>query len=185
MTLDASNVAVGVTGALYTAALGSTAPTDPDSAVDAAFVDLGYCSDDGVAEQWNDSVSDIVSWQNATTVRSTTTESTLSIGATLIENKGVVLERFHRGSTMVEVAADNFRLDVKPVVADPRMWVLDVVDGVGLYRLFVGRGEIVERGDVMYKNGEPIGYPILIRAYPDGNGNLMQKFSNRTAWSAS
>lgn len=185
MSLVAPNVRVGITGALYKAPLGSTAPTDATTALDAAFQNLGYVSDDGISENWEDSVDDIVAWQNATTVRSTTTESTLSLELMLIETKGIVLEMFHRGSTMVEVAPDNFQLDVKPIVADPSNWVLDVVDGTKLIRLYIGNGEVVERGEVMYANGEAAGYPITLRGFPDTNGNILQKFSNDVAWSAS
>ncbi|MEM9134277.1 MAG: hypothetical protein AAGE88_18155 [Actinomycetota bacterium] len=182
MTLVAGNVHIGVTGGLFKAPLGTALPTDATTALAAAFIDLGYTSEDGVSEQWDDSVDDIVAWQNATTVRSATTESTLSIGATPIEMKREVLEMFHRGSVVTEPSAGVFQLDVKPVVADPSIWALNVIDGTSQYRLVIGRGEVVQRGEVMYRNGEPIGFPILIRAYPDANGNLMQKFSNDVAW---
>jgi hypothetical protein len=138
-----------------------------------------------VTENWDDSVDTIVAWQNATTVRSATTASTGTMGWTMIESNGYVLQTFHRGSTMTESPAGNFRLDVKPVVADPKVWVLHVIDGTKLIRIVVGNGEITERGEVTYKNGQPIGYPVTLSCYPDSNGNLMQKFSNDTAWAAS
>jgi hypothetical protein len=182
MTLSAPQVRVGITGELYKAPLGSTAPTDAVTALAAAFVGLGYVSEDGVTESHDDSVDDIVAWQNATTVRSATTSSTSRLGLTLIQTNAVTLTTFHRGSTMSEPVAGSYQLDVKPVVADPSMWVLHVIDGLKFVRIFVGNGEITERGDVMYANGEPIGYPITITCYPDAAGNLMQKFSNDTAW---
>lgn len=181
MALDATKVRIGITGELYKAPLGTALPTDIDTALNAAFVGLGYLSDDGATESNDDSVSDIVAWQNATTVRSATTESTLSLSMTLIENTAEVLETFHRGSVMA-VAGGVATLAVKPVVADPSTWVLNVVDGLSVFRLAVGNGEIVERGDVIYQNGEPIGYPIVIRCYPDSNGNLMNKISNDDGW---
>jgi len=182
MTLDATEVRVAITGELYKAPLGSTAPTDATTALAVAFVGLGYVSEDGVTENWDDSVDNIVAWQNATTVRSATTESTGSLELTLIQTNAAVLEAFHRGSTVTEPVAGEFQIDVKPIVADPSAWVLDVVDGLKLVRIFLGNAEITERGEVMYANGEPIGYPITITVYPDANGNLMQKFSNDIAW---
>ena len=47
----ATNVSVGkpgASGAIYRAPLGSTAPTDAETALDAAFVMLGYVSEDGL-----------------------------------------------------------------------------------------------------------------------------------------
>jgi len=182
MTLDATQVRVGISGELYKAALGSTAPTDATTALDAAFVGLGYVSEDGVTESWDDSVDDIVAWQGATTVRSATTESTSSLELTLIQTSAAVLEAFHRGSTVTEPEVGEYQIDVVPINADPSAWVLDVVDGTKLIRIYVGNGEVVERGEIMYANGEPIGYPLTIRCYPDASGNLMQKFSNDDAW---
>lgn len=188
MTLSAPNVRVAITGEVYRAPAATVQanwPTDAATALNAAFIGLGYLSDDGVTESWDDSVDNIVAWQNATTVRSATTESTGSLGWTMIETKGRVLTTFHRGSTMVETAPGKFKLEVKPITADPAVWVLHVIDGAELIRILVANGEIVERGEVVYKNGEPIGYPVTLRAYPDVNGNLMTKFSNSIAWSAS
>lgn len=182
MSLNASRVRVGIAGELYKAPFGTTAPTDATSALDSAFSGLGYVSEDGVTENWDDSVDDIVAWQNATTVRSSTTQSTLSFGLTLIETSGLVLEAFHRGSSITADGGGDFHIDVKPITADPSAWVLQVVDGTKLIRIHVGNGEIVERGEVMYANGEPVGYPITLRAYPDGAGNLCTKFSNDVAW---
>jgi hypothetical protein len=182
MALDATEVRVGITGQLYKAPLGTAAPPDATTALAAAYVGLGYVSEDGVTENWDDSVDNIVAWQNATTVRSATTESTGTLELTLIQTNRDVLEAFHRGSTVTEPSPGEFQIDVKPIVADPSAWVLDVVDGLKLIRIFCGNAEVTERGEIMYANGDPIGFPLTITVYPDANGNLMQKFSNDTAW---
>jgi hypothetical protein len=41
MALDSDNVRVAVSGAVYVAPTGTTAPTDSGTALDAAFIDLG------------------------------------------------------------------------------------------------------------------------------------------------
>ena len=89
--LDPENVRIGITGALYKAPTGSTAATDAATALDAAFINLGYVSD-GIAEYWDDSVNDIIALQNATHVRSAITESRFSLELSLLETKGEVLE---------------------------------------------------------------------------------------------
>jgi len=185
MTVSAPNVRVAITGEVYYAPAGTTLPTDSTTSLSGTYQGLGYLSEDGVAEKWDDSVDTIVSWQNATTVRSATTKSTGSLGFTMIESKGRVLETFHRGSTMAESPAGNFKLEVKPITANPRVWVFHVIDGTKLVRIVCGNGEITERGEVTYKNGVPIGYPVVVMVYPDSNGNLMVKYSNDTAWAAS
>lgn len=185
MTVSAPNVRVAITGEVYYAPTGTALPTDSTTALAATYQGLGYLSDDGVTEAWDDSVDVIVAWQSATTVRSATTSSTGTLGFTMIESKGRVLQTFYRGSTMAESPVGNFKLEVKPITADPKVWVLHVIDGTKLIRMVVGNGEITERGEVAYKNGVPIGYPVKVSCYPDANGNLMVKYSNDTAWSAS
>lgn len=182
MVLDATQVRVGITGQVYRAPLGSAAPTDATTALAAAYTGLGYVNEDGVTENWDDSVENIIAWQNATVVRSAVTESVGTLAFMLIQTNRAVLEAFHRGSTMTEPSAGNFRIDVKPITAAPATWVLDVVDGAKHYRLFVPNGEVTERGEVMYANGEPIGYPMTVTCYPDAAGTLMVKFSDDIAW---
>lgn len=181
MPNTAANVRVGITGAIYRAPVATPLPANQTTALNAAFVDLGYISEDGVTETYDDTVEDIVAWQSAQVVRSTTSESSASLSWTMIETRGNVLTTFHRGSTMV-TAAGNHRLDVKPIAADPSSWVLDVVDGPKLIRIVVGLGEIVERGEVMYRNGEAVAYPVTMRCYPDASGNLLSKLSGDAAW---
>jgi hypothetical protein len=182
MPLQAPNIRVGLSGAVYKAPFGTVAPTNATTALTVAYVDLGYLSDDGVTEAWADSSQDIKAWQAATVVRSAVTGSSGSLSFTLIETKGSVLAAFHRGSAVVESPVGTFKLAVKPIVSDPACWVLHVIDGLKLIRMVVNNGEIIERGDIMYKNGEPVGYPVKLQCYPDLNGELMIKWSNDTAW---
>ena len=182
MALNASEVRVAITGQLYRAPIGTTAPTSATEELDAAFKGLGYVSDDGVTESWDDSVEDIVAWQGATVVRSVVTQSKGTLSLTLIQTSAVVLEAFHRGSTMAGDAIDGFKLDVKPIAADPSAWVLDVIDGDKHMRIYVPNGEITERGEITYANGAPIGFPITISFYPDPDGNLLTKLSDDVAW---
>ena len=182
--LNAELVRISITGALWVAPPGTALPADSDpfAALDAAFTNLGYISDDGVNENLDDSVDDVVAWQSATTVRSSTTESTFSRETSLIETTGTVLQEFYRGSTVANVAANVWKLEVKPIVARPRIWCFDVLDGTTYERTFIKNGEIVERGEVPNANGSAKMYPITIRCYPDADGNLAVKYSNDAAW---
>jgi hypothetical protein len=181
MALVADEVRVAITGELYSAPRGTTAPTAAATALDPAFRGHGYVSEDGVTESWDDSVNNIVAWQGATTVRAARTESTLTIACTLIQTRGSNLELFYPGSFVTANAAE-WKLEVKPALSDPRAFVVDVIDGNDLIRIYLGNAELTERGEIPYQNGEAVAYPVTITAYPDDNGNLMVKFSNSAAW---
>jgi hypothetical protein len=182
MTLQSTAVRVGITGELHVAAVGTTAPTSSVSALNGAFVGLGYVNEDGVTESYDDTIEDIIAWQNATVVRSTTTESKATLSCVLIETKGEVLELFHKGSTVDIVSAGEWKIDVLAAQSDPRAFVLDVVDGVKNIRISVPNGEVTERGEIVYANGEPVGYNITITCYPDSNNVVLTKFSNDANW---
>lgn len=184
MATNAENVRVGITGELFFAPLGTALPTDASTALAVDFTGLGFVDENGLGENWEDSVDDIIAWQNSVNVRSARTESKLSLSFTLIETTGHVLELFHPGSTMTDVAVDNFQMDVVAPVADPRVFVANVIDGSRLIRLSFPNAELVERGEVPYRNGDSIMYPITLRAYPDANNLWVRKNSNDTAWSA-
>src|SRR5687768_11806245 len=69
MALDAANVRVGITGGVRSAAVGTTAPTDPTSAYGAGWNEYGYISEDGVEETFTSESTDIRAWQNGVLVR--------------------------------------------------------------------------------------------------------------------
>lgn len=180
MSLNADAVSVGISGELFEAATGSTRPTDSSSALDAAYTGLGYVSEDGVTEAHEDTVQNIVAWQNATVVRAARAESVMTLAMTLIETKGKVLELFHPGSTVEAVGAGEWKLEVPTPSSDRRQFVLNVVDGDTVTRIDVGSGEVTSRGEITYANGSAIGYQITITCYPDSNGLLAIKYSNST-----
>lgn len=184
MALDATKARVGITGAIYKAPLGSPAPTDATSALNVAYLDLGYISNDGIEEAWDDSVTRFTAWQNATVIRSATTDSVGTMKFTMLETKKTTLQTFYRGSTVTVPSAGIYKLSVKPATADPSAWVLDVVDGAKLIRTYIGNGEITERGSIMWQNGEMVMYPVTMTFYPDANGDLQVKYSNDSAWAA-
>lgn len=182
MTLNASAVRVGISGELSVAPTGTAAPTSSTAALNASFIGMGYVSEDGVTESWDDTIERIIAWQNATVVRAVSSESVATFQLTLIENKGKVQELFYKGSTIAVVSAAQWKIDVKAAQADQRSFVIDVVDGSKHYRIYIATGEVTERGDVVYANGEPIGFDITITAYPDSNNVLFTKFSDDTNW---
>jgi len=182
MSLLAAAVRVGVTGELYVAPVGTAAPTTSVSSLNASFIGMGYVSEDGVTESYDDTVEEIVAWQNAVVVRSNTTESKATLQMTLIETKGKTLELFHKASAVSVVSSGQWKIDVEGPQSDPRAFVLDVVDGSKTIRIYVANGEVSDRGDIVYANGEPVGYDITITCYPDSSNIVMTKFSNDTNW---
>lgn len=182
MSLLAAAVRIGITGEMYVAPLATAAPTTSVSALNAAFIGLGYVSDEGVTETYDDTVEEIVAWQGATVVRANTTQSTAKLQLRVIETKGETLELYHKGSAVAVVSAGQWKIDVVAPTSDPRSFVLDVIDGTKHLRIYVANGEVTERGEIVYANGEAIGYDITITCYPSATNVLLTKFSDDANW---
>lgn len=179
MALNSSNVRVGITGEVHVAPVGTTAPTTSVSSLDAAFVGLGYVSEDGVTVTPNDTTEQIMAWQNAAIVRTIYTESYWTFQFTLIESKGEVAELYLRSDVEV-VSAGQWKVEVGGAGTDPRAFVIDLIDGSKHYRYDIQNGEVTERGEQVFANGQPIGYDITITAYADSDGVAFTLYTDDT-----
>jgi hypothetical protein len=187
MTLDAQKVRVAVTGAVYAGPTSVTAPTSAISSVPAEYNDLGYISEDGVTEAYDEDVQDIQAWQGGAIVRTLISSSKATLAFTMIETKASTLELYHKGST-VEQIADGYKIDVVTPGVVRKSYLLDVLDGSKHIRMYVRDGEVTERGEVTYVNDETISYPVTVTCYPvdvSGKSVVLTKYSDDINWSYS
>jgi hypothetical protein len=171
MALDSDAVRVAVTGAVYVAPTDTSAPTTSSSALDVAFVDLGYVSADGITENIDRTTNQIRAWQNGSLVREVTSEGTYSVDMTFIETNESVLELYY-GATITAG-----ELDGDPTATGGRKsFVIDVVDGAIVERIYIPAGEITSVGTRTLASGEAIGYQVTITAYADAGSTTFKKW---------
>lgn len=185
MAQVAANVLVGRSGALYVAPSGTPLPTTASMPLNAAFVELGYVSEDGVTETPEEDTSEIRAWQGSTIVRRVTSSYEHRFSFKLIETKKPVLELYFKGSTVQSDGGTGFKLDVKSPTTDRRAFVLDVVDGDKVVRNVVEDGEVVERGEITYGAEDAVGYEVTLTAYPNTAQTVVTKLSDDPAWDES
>lgn len=183
MALTAANVNVAITGAVYASEAGDTitAPTTASSVLDTDFNDLGYIGEDGITEHYEEDVSEVKAWQGGAVVRQMISSSAATFAFTMIENKREVVELYHKGSLVESDGSTGWKINVLTPEADRRKFVLDVVDGDDLLRIYIADGEVTQRGDITYVSDEAIGYPVTITAYPN-SGVVCTKFSDKASW---
>lgn len=171
MALDSDNVRVAVSGAVYVAPTGTTAPADSSTALNVAFKDLGFISADGIAETIDRTTNQIRAWQNGSLVREVTSEGTYSVSLTFLETNLDVLELYY-GATITGGA-----LEGDPTTTGGRKsFVIDVVDGDTVERTYIPAGEITAVGERTLASGEAIGYNVTITAYADAGSTTFKKF---------
>lgn len=165
MALDAANARVALTGAISVAPVGTTAPTDADTALAAPWKDLGYVTEDGVTETRDRSSDTLRAWQNADLLREVITEADLSFQFVLAETKAETVGLYY-GAT---VGTDGSIIIVPSATGGRQAFVIDAVDGDNFIRCFIPEGEITEVGDQVLSHGEIVGYDVTVKAYPSAD----------------
>jgi len=80
MAANASEVVVGSGGKIYIAPVGTPEPNTPTAALNAAYKDLGYISEDGVSASFGVTVEDINAFQSLLPIRKVVTGRTADLG---------------------------------------------------------------------------------------------------------
>lgn len=163
MAVDATKVRVAVTGALSKGLTSATPPTGTAGAI-TGFTDLGGISEDGVTLSMPDNgdATPIKVWQNGQTVRTVraSSDDIPTLQVTLVETSLLTIQTYF-GVTVTQTATEgSFQYVVQNRSADS--YVLDVVDGAELIRLYVPRGVVSSVGEVNLVNTEAIGYQVTL-----------------------
>ena len=181
MANTATNVTVGkpnVSGAVYRAPIGTTLPTDATTALDAAFVSLGYVSEDGLSNNNELSVEATKAWGGNIVYRSLT-EMNDEFSFALIETENADVLKTVYGSDNVTVGGDN-SITVNIVAEDPEelVWVFELaLRGGKARRIVVPDGAITAREEITYNDSDPVAYGVTVSAYPDANGKTHVEYT--------
>jgi hypothetical protein len=161
MANSAANVRVGAQGIIYHAPLLTALPTDTSTALNVAFVDVGYISEDGFSYTVDQASNDTRAW-GGDLIRRITNEFGLTMTFTMVEHNANSVAAFYgNGSASA--------WEVKNVIVR-KAWVAHITDGAKIRRIVVPDGEVTERGDVTFATADVVGYPITVTAYPNATG---------------
>lgn len=177
---NASFVTAGkprVGGAVYRAPKGTTLPTDATSALAQAFVDQGYCSEDGITNA-NTVESETVKAWGGDTVLTIQTEKTDTFTFTLLETTNTdVLATVFGDDNVTGDLANGITVKINSAEAIESVWVIDmIVRGGAKKRVVIPSGKISELGEVAYTDSEAVGYEITITAIPDTEGQTHYEY---------
>lgn len=181
MANNAGNVQIGkpnIAGGVWVGAAGSTLPTNATSAIDTAlFACAGYCSEAGVTNSSSITTQPIKAW-GGDTVASPLTEKTDTFKFKLIEaGNGVVLKLVHNDDNVSGTIVSGITVKVNAKDKIPHAYIIDMQVSTNiLKRITIPSGKITEVGDVVYKDGEAVGYEITVTAFPDAQGNTHYEY---------
>ena len=172
MAQNTANVRKRSAGSLWTAPTGTAAPTGHSSVLAAAFVDLGYASDDGVEEERDRSLDEIRAI-GGVLVRTVVTDSSLTYAFTLLETRKESIELYY-GSTITLVpptTSVSGLVDVNPSqTGGTKSFVFDFTDGVEIKRIYIATGEVTEVEPLTMGGEDADMFGLTIAAYPSSAG---------------
>jgi len=166
-----------VGGAIYTAPLGTTLPTDAISELSDDFKSLGYVSEDGLTNENTPESENIKAW-GGDTVANIQTSKEDRFTYTLLEvlNVDVLKQVFgddNVGGDLesgITIKANNKELKEHVVVIDM------ILRGDVLKRIVIPAGKVAEIGEVSYVDNEAIGYEATLECIPDEEGNTHYEY---------
>jgi hypothetical protein len=176
---SSSNVSAGkpkVTGAIFIAPVGTTLPTDSTTALNSAFVELGYASDAGVVNSESRETETIKAWGGDTVLKPFTgKEDTFQF--TLIEALNVnALKLVYGDSNVTGDLTNGISIKSAAEDLDYHSFVIEMVLNGAVKRIVIPSAKVTEVGDITYADGEAIGYDTTLSAVPDAAGGTHYEY---------
>jgi len=172
MTLAVDEIVIAGTGRLYVAPEGTTLPTSIDSALDGAFVDLGYLTEDGAKFTDGKTTNDVRPWQSFYPVRVHITEREAMLEFTLMWWNRLTVETSFGGGTWSEPSPGAYRYSPpSPETLAVNAFVLDAVDGDRHYRVTLPRGFVTSNTESTFAKTGPALLPLTITVLANGESD--------------
>lgn len=185
MANNAANVSAGkpkASGAIYSADITAELPTNAVDALVEQYKGLGYVSEDGLTNAVSTESKKIKAW-GGDTVLSTGTSRDETFTFKFIETNALVMKEVY-GQENVTVDSDTGALAVihKSVDYPKRRYVFEMaLTGNRVKRIVVPQGKVEEIGEIVYVDGDAIGYEVTLGAYPDGTGATAYEYIAQAA----
>lgn len=181
---NAQNVSAAkppVGGAIYAAPIGTTLPTDTDTALDAAFKSLGYVSDEGLTNTTNIESQNIKAW-GGDTVLVTLTSKDDGFKFNLIESVDVdVLKSVYGDNNVSGDLTTGISINVSSEDIPEKAYVIDMImRGNIKKRICVPSAKISAIEDIVYNDTDPVGYNITTDCTPDTYGNTHYEYIKKS-----
>jgi hypothetical protein len=187
---DASRIVVGADGNVFVGTTSATAPTDATTSLNPApphdagptdWVQLGFVSENGVQVTPSQTVTPIMAWQSAYSVRRIITARGLELDFILREFNAESIPFAFGGGSLVEAVGEKFTYTPPtPSEIDERSMCVDWADGSRAYRLYVPLGQVTDLSQFTLSRTAPAELPVKFALNHSGSGAPWTLFSDDT-----
>lgn len=169
------------TGAIMSADVGTTLPTDASGTI-TGFDDSGYVSSDGLTLSPSISTEDITEWSGKLIRRVLSTfDGTIKFSLMQLDAVGWK-QAF--GDDHVTVTAANathgnqIAISMGSSLPEKKSWVFKMKDGKNKMLVVVPNGQVTALDDITFAASSAINLPITISCYDDGTGNSIYVYTD-------
>lgn len=169
------------TGAVFVAEANKNLPADSKTALHASFKTLGYIGEDGISNSVEEDKESIKAMGGDTVlVVNSGREETFTF--VLLQSMDPEVLKVAYGAANVSSTSELITVKHNAKDRDVLAWVFEVLlTGNKKKRIVVPSGQITDLGEVVYKDGEPIGYECTVTAFPDAQGNTAYEYIGAVA----
>ena len=163
-------------GGALVAPIGTALPTDETTALNVAFLPLGYLGDSGVELTPNRSTESKKAW-GGDTVLVLQTEFGVEVKCTLIESLNVNAIKAAFGASNVASTAATLTAGTKQAIKinslelDHLEWAFELKTGNKRSRIVLPDAQVTSVDTIAFADSEAVAYPLTITCFPDSSGN--------------
>jgi len=160
---NAEFTVVAGTGSVYFAPVGTTLPTEVDTALDAAFENLGYTTEDGVGFDESIATSALKVWQSSAPLRYTVDDVENSLQFSLVQwDKDTVPFAFG-GGVVATTSAGKYKYTPPSTYTGVWAIVLDIVDGTVTHRIVAPKARVGGTKSVSFTSSDWAGIAVALQ----------------------
>lgn len=180
MTLDSSEIFVGNSGNVYIAPLDTPLPDQDDDVLDAAFVDLGYFNEDGVAMTNGRTINEVRAWQSYSPLRRLVASMITGFTFSMLQMNSQNLAVAFGGGTVEEVTTGHFDYTAPTPAEGITQWalVLDVIDEAGKLRFTTAKVELEGDVTMAFSRNEAVVLPVTLTVLDPGTSAMFHILSD-------
>lgn len=181
MAQNSSNVTSakpGLSGAIYSASVGTSLPTDHSAALDVKFKSLGYISEDGLTNQDTRKSDEQKAW-GGDVVEISQSEKSDKFKFTLLEilNEDVLKEVYGADNVTVDAGTGNIKVKSNSKALKERSYIAEMILKNGrIKRIVIPKAKVSELGDISYADKKLSGFQVTLTAFPDADGNTHYEY---------
>ncbi len=182
---NVNNVTYGkpkVGGSVFVAPTGTTLPTDATTVLDAAFKNAGYCSDDGIENEYKIDTENVKAWGgDVVLVADKGREDKFAF--TLIETlKDEALKIVFGDSNVTGDLSSGIGVNISAYDLVPHAYVFELIAKGGiLHRIVVPNATLSDLDKITYKDNAAVGFGITLTASADKNGKTHYEYYSKGA----